>query len=123
MSYKRTTISFGSTGVKSISWPFGTLPIGCRITLGGRFSSTDSCNHLSIGNSNGSTQSFHSTYSDNQGHQTISGINKLVSHYERIGGVITEVVSATINSFSTTDIKINVTTANPNYQFHVEIWD
>jgi hypothetical protein len=124
MAYKRTTISFGTTGVKSVSSPF--VPVGCRITLGSKVNATDPCNHLSIGNSNGTTQSYHSTFSDGTSHQTKSGTNKIVSHYERVAGVLTEKVVARIDTvaapWSATDIQFVVDTADANYQFHVEIW-
>jgi hypothetical protein len=120
MQYYRTTISHGTTGTKTVTPGF--QPVAAKITVGSMFGATDSVNHLSMGNTNGTTSSYHSTFSDGSGHQTISGTGKLARHFDRVAGTITEVLTVDTPSFTATQFQYNVVTANANYQLHVEVW-
>lgn len=120
MAYYATTISHGSTGTKTVTPGF--QPQRAKITVGSQFGSTDSVTHMSSGWTDGTNQFYHSLFADGTGRQTISGSNKLVSHFERVSGSITSVLDATFNSFTATQFKYNVNTANANYQLYVEVW-
>lgn len=120
MSYYATTISHGSTGTKTITCGF--LPLQAKITVSAQFGTTDGVIHKSEGWTNGTNAFYNTIFSDATGRQTICGTGKLVSHYDRVGGVITEIVNATFNSFTATQFKYNVVTADANYQFFVEVW-
>lgn len=120
MQYFRTTISHGSTGTKSIN--VGFPPVAARITIGSKYNNTDLVNHLSIGNTNGTTSSYHSTFSDTSSHQTISGTGKLGRHFARISGLVTEVINLDTPSFVGNQFQYNVAIADASYQLHVEAW-
>lgn len=120
MNYYAGTISHGSTGIKTITCGF--QPVSAKITVSAQFSTTDSVLHKSEGWTNGTNQFYNTIFSDATGRQTISGSSKMVSHYDRVAGTITEVVNVTFNSFTATQFKYNVNTANANYQLFVEVW-
>lgn len=120
MAYFTGTISHGTTGTKTITCGFA--PIYAKITVAAQVGTVDGVIHKSEGWTDGTVQYYNTIYSDTTGHQTICGNTKLVSHYARVGGVITEIINATFNSFTATQFKYNVNTANANYQYFVEIW-
>lgn len=124
MNYYQSTFSYGSTGTKSIT--VGFQPLCLVITLSARFGTTDAVIHKSTGNSNGTSQHFHSEYGDSTGFQMINGTNKIVSQYERVASVLTEKVAAHIDNataaWTTTQVKFIVDTADSNYQFFVQVW-
>jgi hypothetical protein len=120
MAYFTGTIAHGTTGTKTIT--VGFQPMGMRITVGASFGTGDNYSHRSTGVADGSWQYVDSFFQDSTGGKTVSTDTKLVSHYERVGGVITEVLSATFNSFTATQVKYNITKATPAYNLLVEVW-
>lgn len=119
MSYFCGTISHGSTGVKTVA--VGFTPVGMRITVGANGAS-QAVSHRSVGFTNGTNVDFNSEYSDGSGSSSWQGTGKLVSHYERVAGTLTEKVAATFDSFTATQVKYNVTTADAAYTFAIEAW-
>lgn len=120
MAYYSTSASYGTTGVKTITCGFA--PVAMRITVGAKSGST-AAGQLSVGSADGTRQVYDSVFSDTTGSQSKSGINKIISHWERVSGTLTEKVAGTFDSFTATEGKFNITTADNNYSVHVELWD
>lgn len=124
-SFLAATTSFGTTGVKTID--VGFQPIGMRITVCQKFNTSQTFSHWSygvVGSYEAELLQFcHSTFQDTTGGQSKTYSDRIVSHWERVAGTLTEKVAATFDSFTTTELKINVTTADANYQFLIEAWD
>lgn len=119
MSYQVGTISFGSTGAQSCS--FTGTPTRVRVTVGSKFGSSESYNHKSEGMSDGTNTFCVSNFQDTTGGKTINNTSgKIVSHWERVGGTLTEVLAVNFTSFTLNNINFNVGTANANYQLIVE---
>ena len=122
MSYFIGTLAYPSTGVKS-TINVGFQPTGIRITSSQKYPSAQTFSHRSVGVSDGVSQFYDSTFQDTTGGKTINGDNKIVSHWERVSGTITEVLSVKVNSFQPTGPKLEVLTANVNYNLLLEAWD
>lgn len=119
MAYFSGTIAHGSTGTKTI--PVGFQPIGVRITVGQRFNTADNFTHQSVGISDGVDTNCTSIFQDTTGGKTVSS-NRLASHFERVGGTITEVLAIDFHSFTATSVKYTVVTANASYNLLIEAW-
>lgn len=120
MSYFRGLTTLSSTGLRTIT--VGFQPIGYRITYSMKFGG-DTIDHVSVGGSDGTRQHVVGHYADSTGRQTYIDSAKVVSHKERSGGVLVEVVSATHSAMTATGPQVNVTIANTSYQALVEAWD
>lgn len=121
MSYFNATITPTATGIFDV--PCGFMPTGMRITVGAK-SNVQTVSHISIGQvDNTGFMTYHSNYADTSGSNSYRGINKMVSHYERISGVVTEVNAAVYNTFYATGAKFQVTLCNSSYQYTVEVWN
>lgn len=119
MNYFVETVSHNTTGVKTRTCGF--QPLGARITTcapGG----SDTNAQQSVGVTDGTLQICDTFYQDaSRGKQArISG--ELVHCYGWNGSAFTDEVVATFDSFTSTEFKYNVTTANVSYQFLVEVW-
>lgn len=119
MSYFTGTIAHGTTGVKTIA--VGFQPLAARITVGAK-SGSSAVNQRSEGNTDGTQQFFLSNYSDSTSDQSKEGSDRLVSQYERVSGTLTEKVRVNLDSFTATQLKYNVVTADANYTLHIEVW-
>lgn len=120
MSYYTTRTGYGTTGVKTITCGF--QPVAMRITVGGKASNAAVIQQC-IGTADATRQNFVSIYGDSTGFKTIDGNTKIISIYERVSGTLTEKVAATFDSFTATEGKFNITTADNNYALTVELWD
>jgi len=122
-NYYNTTGSFGSTGIKTTTCGF--QPIGIRVTISSKGGETYT--HFSQGQAdNSGYTTCHAFIQDTTGGKTVkfAGNNgQIASVWERVSGTLTEVFAATFDSFTATAGKINVTTANSNYQCNIELWD
>lgn len=121
MSYKTSSTAFGTTGVKTITCGF--QPIGIRITTGAAAGGPDGFMHYSIGRSDGTNQTCNWGFADNTLQDSDNYTDRLVSVQENSGGSLAEVMRANFNSFIATGFKINVATANANYDFFYEAWN
>jgi hypothetical protein len=117
MAYEIGTVAYGSTGNKT--YALAGPPKMVRVRVGSRFNTSESYIHESIGVYDGSVCMCVSKFQDTTGGLTRNSNSKIVSHYDRIGGAITEVLAASV-SFSGNNIIFNVTIPNPNYQLIVE---
>lgn len=128
MSYFNTTAAYATTGVKTITTNF--QPTNIRITVSQKYTGAQSYLHYSMGAgglvdvSGTPTMRQHadSIYQDPTGSQTVSNDSKVVSFYDRVSGTLTEVMAASIDSFTSTQLKLNFTTVNVNYNLFIEVW-
>lgn len=120
MSYFNTTAAWSTSGVKTIT--VGFQPTSMRVTVGQKFGTTQNFSHLSLGSGEPAFSHVDSTFQDGTGGKTITDDTKIVSHYERVSGTITEVLAASIDSFTATQAKLNITTPNVNYNLYIEVW-
>lgn len=119
MAVYATLTTPSSTGVQTIN--VGFQPLLARITVGSQFGTTNTVVRYSVGRTDGTNQFNHSIFADGTGRQTVSKNDRLVSVWERISGTLTEVVRVNFDSFTSTQFKYNVITANSNYQLDIEV--
>lgn len=119
MAYFLGSTSHNTTGVKTIT--VGFQPIGVRITTGPNGGS-ESAAHQSVGVTDGTNSVCDSLFQDATRGKSDRFSDRLVSVWEWNGAAFTEVCKATFDSFTATQLKYNVTTANVNYQFKIEAW-
>lgn len=121
MAYYNTTMTPNAIGVLTV--PNGFQGKGMRVTVSSN-SGTETINHKSVGMVDDSGwMTYHSNFTDGSGSQTKSGIDRIVSHFRRVSGVVTEVNSGTFHSFNPTNTKLNVTKVTSTYEWNIEIWD
>lgn len=120
MAYFLETVTHSTTGVKTRT--IGFQPQALRITIGKKVGVTVNSIQQSVGVSDGTLQYVDSIYGDTAALATKRDTAKLVSQWEKVAGTWTEVVAATFDSFTATEVKYNVTTGNVNYQFQIEVW-
>jgi hypothetical protein len=123
MSYYFSKITHSTTGVKTRT--VGFQPTGARITIGAKDGATQTWIQKSMGLTNGTSHVCLSEWGDTtaglKSKKDISGV--LVSQYDKVAGVWTEVLAAAFDSFTATEFKYNVTTGSADFQFLVECWD
>lgn len=116
--------TFAGTGSQTIT--VGTFqPTGAKVTIGGK-NAGDAFTHMSIGQTDGTRQNVQYTYGDTTGSSSGTSNTKIISHYERVSGVITEVFSAAFTSFGTSGangtVTFSVTTNDTAYEPTIEVW-
>lgn len=121
MAYFVSTVAYASAGIKS-TINVGFQPIGIRITVSQKYPSAQTYSHRSVGVSDGANQYYDSTFQDTTGGKTVNGNDKIVSHFERVSGTISEVLSVKVNSFQPTGPKLEIITPNVNYNLLIEAW-
>ena len=118
-----TTTTPNVTGIIAITPGF--TPKYVRITVSSRLSS-DNFAHLSEGAADSSGWTTNHTFMhDTTGgstRRTAGNMGKIVSALERVSGVITEVNAASFDSFTATQVRINVTNVTQLYQYNIEIY-
>lgn len=119
MAVYYTTISEGTTGVKTITPGF--QPQEADITVSSQFGTTNTTLKYSYGSTDGTAQFNDSLFVDGTGRQCRSTTDRIVSVYERISGTLTEVLRVNLDSFTATQFKYNVSIANVNYQLKIRI--
>lgn len=123
MSAKTTLISFGSTGVKTISTTF--LPDEAEFDVFKFAGEIGGDKHVSHGWTDGTTQSCVRESKDGAHGEILGDGSKIFSISEWDAGTSSyvEVLAGTINSFNATSLKINVTVAGAtaaNYQVRIK---
>lgn len=113
MSRVTGLITLTGTGLKTIS--VGFQPTWARLEVCAK-TTPQGFSHTSAGETDGSSQFVLSTFQDTTGGYSVNSASKVVSHYERVGGTITEVLAASFDSFTASGIKLNVITGNSAYQ-------
>lgn len=122
MSYFVGTLAYGSTGTKT-AIPVGFTPVGVRVWVSQKFNTSQTFAHQSTGMSDGIDQFYTTIYQDGSGGLTLQGDNKILSHWDRVSGTLTEVLNWELNSLSASGVSFNVVTTNSNYTVILEAWD
>jgi len=118
MAADLSTISYGSTGIKT--YTVGFQPVKVTVMVGQKFATGQAFAHHSYGvGLTAANQRCDTHFQDTSSGITVSSDTKIVSVYERVSGTITEVLSIALDSFTATAVKFNVLTANANYQLSV----
>lgn len=119
MSFYTGYVTLSGTGSQSYTG-IGFQPSFIIFTVGQKTGSDNNA-HFSQGRADGTRQSVTSIYWDATGGKTVntSSNSKCVSHYERVGGTITEVLNASLTSFDADGYTLNQTTGSANYQVNV----
>lgn len=112
------TLNSAGTG-KTFNLGLATPPTWAHFTVCEK-TTGDTVAHFSFGKATATKQVCQSTYSDTIGSDSFNSSAHVVQHYERVGGVITKVLSASFNSFTSSGIKLNVSIPNADYQVLVE---
>lgn len=120
MAYFQETVSHNSTGVKTRT--IGFQPVSARITLGQKTSTAQTMAHKSVGVTDGTNQVCDTFFADGTRAKTERFSDRLVSHIEHDGTNYVEKVRANFDSFTPTELKYNVITADVGYQFLIEVW-
>lgn len=120
MAYFQTTVSHSSTGVKTISPGF--TPLAAEFVVSQKNPTTENFSHLSLGCTDGTTQIYNSIFQDTTGGSSVQGTDHLVRHRVRSGGTIIDKLVWDLDSFTATDVKYNVVTADVGYPVTVKIW-
>lgn len=118
MAYKCGTTAWGSTGVKTFTTTF--LPIRMNVFVNGIAGSNDGVQGFSNGSADGTRQFCATQFSDGTVIFREDFSDRVISVWEDVGGVATEVLSGTFNSFNATSVKFNCTIADANYNIRVE---
>lgn len=119
MAYKKSNTAYGSTGVKTIT--VGFQPIGYRLTVHPPTTGNGKIVRC-IGGSDGTVQTSSFVYGDGTTFDSGGSTSKVTSLYDDLGAGLVEAVAITHNSFTATQFKINVNTANANYDIDYEAW-
>lgn len=122
MGYYCGRVTVSSTGANAFTG-VGFQPTAVRIRVSQKVGTTETCNHLCIGTADGTRQNCSSMYTDATGSTTKDVNTKLISHWERVSGTLTEVLAATFTSFDADGYTFNASTPNANYQVTVEAWN
>lgn len=118
MNYQNGTVTFGSTGIKTITTTF--QPLYIRLTVGQAFGSTDTDTHLSIGSGTATKYHVHSIFNDTVNALTFDSASYVLYHLEFDGVNVSPVLTGTIDSLNATSFKINVSLADATYQIYWE---
>ena len=117
-------VSHNTTGTKTITVGFPAEEV--EIVIGQKSSVTQNFSHSSRGTTDGTVQWCDSEYFDGTAPDpggTKTHQDRIVSHWERVGGVWTEKVKARIDQstapWNATQIKYIVDTADVNYPFKI----
>lgn len=121
MAYKLGTITLDTTGLKTFNLGASSTPTAASIVVQNKNGVAETTLHVSIGTCSISGQRCTSYVKDGVGPFTFDSTTKVVSHYEISGGVSTEVLSASFDSFTSNGIKLNVSIANANYKVYIRV--
>lgn len=119
MSFWSGRITVSTTGTPSFTLG-GFQPTWARFKVAHQDGVSETCNHLSLGSTDGTRQNYTSNYTDGTGSENFDGNDKVILHHERSGGSLVSVLDASFNAFTATGVKLNVTTASNAYKVHIE---
>lgn len=120
MSYFFGTASYSTANLKTITCGF--QPVRAKITIGSIAGGENAIIHQSVGVTDGTNQLCDSFADDGTNLYQNRFTDRMVSHYVFAAGVPTETTKATFSSFTATQFKFTVNTANVNYQYFIEVW-
>lgn len=112
-------VTLSSTG-DNIFNSIGFQPTWIRARVSQKYGVAEICSHLSLGSADSINQNCSYEYNDVSGYTCGETNAKLISHWEKVGGILTEVISATRKSFDPNGFTITTALGNPNYKVHIE---
>lgn len=118
MAYKTSSTAYGSTGSKTLTCGF--QPTAARFFVGGVVGG-DNVMHFSRGSADGTRQNCDWQFADGTFFTGDTTNSKIISHWENVGGTLTEVFSATFTAFTATGCTINVSIADASYNLDYEL--
>lgn len=122
MAYKIGTVTYGTSGLKTINLGTTSTPTRADFVVQNRYGVNEgTLRHVSIGYADASGQRVTSYLKDGAVTADFDSTAKVISVYEIVGGVVTEVFSATFDSFTSTGVKINVTVPNVAYLIYLKV--
>lgn len=121
MSYKIGTVTYGTTGLKTINLGATSTPTRADFIVQNKYGVNEgTLRHVSIGQADGSGQRCTSYIKDGSGTSyTYDVTNKCIVVYELSGGTPVVVLEANFDSFTSNGVKINVTVANSAYLIYL----
>lgn len=122
MATKISNFTVGSTGNKSITG-LTFLPTELDFWIAQKTGTTESFAHLSVGATNGTSQTAHSMLQDTTGGKTESYFDRCVYHLNRVSGTVSGVLSASFVSFDNNGggdygFTLNFTAADSGYKVY-----
>lgn len=121
MATKTGTVTYGTTGLKTIVLGTTSTGYAARFVVQNKYGVNEgTLRHVSIGEATAATQRA-TSYLKNGTTFNADSTTKCISHWEDIGGVPTEVLAATFDSFTSNGIKLNITTANNAYLIYLTV--
>jgi len=115
------TYVWTTTGSKALS--LGFQPKVVRFTVSKKNTTNDYvahiCHGIAIDGTSGVWQECEAIYSDTTGAQSWRFDDRVISHWERVSGTLTEVLKVTLTNFNSTGITVNVVNA-ANYIVNLE---
>lgn len=110
-----TPVSTGSTSLTG----FGFQPNEVEIELCQKTSTAEAFVHYSSGSADGTRQGCVSIYSDATSSQSKESNAKIISHWNRVTGTLTEVIAATFTSFDADGVTLNFSATITGYHMHI----
>jgi hypothetical protein len=109
-NYYFARLTHATTGVKTRTPGF--QPKWARITIAAKGSTPQMWIQRTAGKTDGTNHFSETMYGDtSSGLTSFNGINHLVSQWDKVSGIWTEVCRAEFDSFTATEFKYNVTVA------------
>lgn len=123
MSYKIGTVTYATPGLKTIILGTPSTPQSVDIAVQNKYGVNEGVvRHVSMGHADSSGQRVTSYYKDNSGQDSFDSDSKIISHYERVSGTITEVMAAEFDSFTSNGVKLYITKANSDYLIYIRVY-
>jgi hypothetical protein len=119
MSFWTGRVTVSGTGNNAFTG-VGFQPTWIRIRVSKKNGTTETCSHLCLGATDGTNMNCSYIYSDSTSSKTDDFNTKLISHWERVAGTLTEILACTLTSFDADGFTINASTASANYKVTVE---
>lgn len=122
MSYWTGRATLATSGNQSLTG-VGFQGTSIRARVSKKNGTTETVIHLSLGSADGTNQNCSYIYSDGTNHKTDDFNTKFISHWEKVSGTWTEVLSTTFVSFDADGFTVNNAIASPYYKVTFEVAD
>lgn len=119
MSHATGRVTLSITGDNSITG-LGFQPTWMNIRVSKKNGVTETVIHECLGNADGTNQNCSYIYGDGTNFKTDDFNTKIVSHWEKVSGTWTEVLSATFKQFDTDGFTLTTVAGNTNYKVTFE---
>ena len=116
-------LTVATTGTNLAVTGFGFNPTNLIVSVSGRGGLNTAMQYCYGMVDSSGTQCYDSIFADSTSRQSKAGSNKLISHYERIAGVLTEVINISFNSWVSGGFTWDVNLASSNYVIHLRATD